>query len=179
MPQPGSWTAVVAMTILLLPGCAPKIAGPSTTAPSPGYTRVEAATQEAWDAAVDFLIDNGIGFEYISNDLQLANIKVVLSEGATLIRGTGIVQPDTMAQHFADCGTIGGRLPLAGMGELIADVAVRVRSDPSGQPLVKVVMPRVRMTYNMKQYTCVSKGLFEERARGEIQRRLKPIMLIR
>jgi hypothetical protein len=173
MTRIASGTGVLTLTLLLLPACAPKIGGPSMVAPTPGYTRVDALTQEAWDAAVDFLIDNGIGFEYISNDLKLANIKTVLSEGGTI--RSGVMIPDTMARRFADCGTINGK-PFAGAGVIVADVAVRVRPDDAGRPLVKVVIPRVRQTVATTQYACVSTGLFEEQAREGIQKRLKPIM---
>jgi hypothetical protein len=160
-----------------LAACTPRPTPPTTSVPVPGYVSVDASTADAWDAVVDFLVDNGIAFDFISADMRIAKVQVLLSTGPRTVR-MNVVEPDAAAQAFADCGFVAGE-PVAGYGSLIADVAVRVRPGAAGA-LVKVVIPRLRQTDTIVldgvTVQCVSKGTFERAAEAGIAERLAPIM---
>lgn len=175
MPRilPKYWPVVTAM--LLQNACAAKIEPPTTPWPVPGYVPVEASSPAAWDAVVDFLVDNGTEFDFISADMRVAKITVLLAPGPIGGPAERAQRPNPEAVRYADCGRSRGE-PYAGWGNLIADVAVRVRPAESGS-LVKVVIPRLRQTrFDGSQVPCVSKGVFEREAEAAIGERLEPII---
>ena len=156
--------------------CAPRRLAPTASQPVPGYVPVEATTAQAWDAVVDFLVDNGIEFEFISSEMRVAKITAILADGPIAVKGGFMANP--VARTFADCGTIRGE-QLAGWADLVADIAVRVRPGGNGA-LLKVVIPRMRHEpVGAPGWDCVSTGEFEARAEARITERLQPIMKAR
>ena len=154
-------------------GCAARRTLPTLDQPVPGYVPVESSTAEAWDAVVDFLVDNGIAFDFISSEMRVAKITAILASGPMLVNGMPSANP--LAVTYADCGTIRNR-PTVGWGDLVADIAVRVRPGESGA-LLKVVVPRMRNEIPTGVvYECVSTGEFEAEAETAIRERLRPIM---
>jgi hypothetical protein len=137
---------------------------------------VAATTNEAWDAVVDFLVDNGIEFDFISSEMRVAKITAILADGPLAVSGGYRANP--IARTFADCGTLRGQ-QLAGWANLVADIAVRVRPGEDGA-LLKVVIPRMRHEpLAAPGWDCVSTGEFEARAEARITERLSPIMKVR
>lgn len=154
--------------------CTARYGPPTQFRPEPSYTNVDATPQAAWDAAVDFLIDNGINFDFISADMRLAKISAVLAVGP-IARGRDTVVRNAEASTFADCGTRNGE-PRTGWGRIVADIAVRVRTDDD-RTLVKVVVPRiVQQEIGGGETQCVSTGAFERMAIDGIRERLTPIV---
>src|SRR5690606_10438318 len=129
----------VTIALLVLAACGPRYGPTTQPRPEPGYTPVVASPEAAWDAAVDFLVDNGIDFAFIHQDMRLAKITVVLTTGP-VARGNYLSR-NLEASTYADCGTRNND-PRAGWGTLKAEVAVRVRASDE-QTLVKVVVPTV------------------------------------
>jgi len=165
---------LLSITALLTTGCAATYGPAHRERPEPSYTPVGANPEAAWDAAVDFLVDNGIEFDFISQDMRLAKISAVLVEGP-IPNNDRTVRRNPAASEYADCGTRNGE-PRAGWGRLVADIAVRVRSD-DGRALVKVVVPRVYQVEGAGlEARCVSTGAFERMALDGIRERLTPII---
>lgn len=164
----------LAFAVSLSTGCT-AVHGPiSLDRPNPSYTQVDATPEAAWDAAVDFLVDNGIEFDFVSQDMRLAKISAVLSEGP-IIRSDRRATRNPAASEYADCGTRNNE-PRAGWGRLVADVAVRVRSDDD-RTLVKIVIPRLyQVEGSGAEARCVSTGAFESLALKGIRERLTPIV---
>lgn len=166
--------AAVVVLASISTACSTRYGASSLQPPEPGYVPVSATPEAAWDAAVDFLVDNGINFDFISQDMRLAKISAVLTEGP-ISRDRQILVRNPEASTYADCGTRNNE-PRAGWGRLVADIAVRVRAD-GNETLVKVVVPRIiQEELGTVTARCVSTGAFERLAIEGIRQRLTPIV---
>lgn len=157
---------------LLATGCAPSWSPPTGTSPTPGYVPEGASADEVWNAAVDFLVDTGTEWEFISNDMRTARINSLITRGPR-VEGRQVV-PNEEATQFADCGRRNDS-PAAGYGDLWAAIAIRVRRTADGAGLLKVVVPRMWITVaGSENRDCVSRGALEERIRTGIRERITP-----
>jgi hypothetical protein len=166
--------AIFVALALLAPACTATWTEPSALPPTPGYERSTAQVEEVWDAAIDFLVDTGMEWEFIDNDMRTARFTTLVVRGP--IGGARVPRPNPEALEYADCGMRGDGSG-AGWGNLWASVAIRVRPSPDGSGLLKVVVPTMWQILpgTVGQLRCVSTGTLEEEIRGGIEERITPV----
>ena len=133
-------TCLAVITVLGMTACGSKWTPPDEPSPIPTYVPINAPESEVWNAAVDFLVDTGTEWEFISDELRLAKLRVTLVRGIVGDRTRWTYNQES--SRYAHCGTVDSK-PVAGYGNLLGSIAIRVRKDDNGRGLLKVVMPDV------------------------------------
>jgi hypothetical protein len=125
---------------------------------------------------VDFLVETGTEWESISPELRLVRFKVLAASGPEEGWWDPWFVPNVEARSYADCGDFGEE-PGAGLGDLWFSMAIRVRVDPRGGSLLRVIALDVWQENFSKRdvVPCVSTGVFEERTVEGILRRVSPV----
>lgn len=172
------WIVAVAIVAVPVSGCAGRV-GPSLE-PSPApYVEMGVTADEAWSASVDYLIDNGIEFDFLDNELRVATADILLARGP---RDSNYTRVEAIGQ-LADCGRLTGinAGPIAGTGDLFASIAIRVVEDREGAGWVKVALPKMWSVppASTRMDRCVSRGVFEGTVIDEIRSRLTPPIVTR
>ena len=166
--------AAVALMALAVTGCKARWVGPEILSPPPEYVEVSASPQDAWDAAVDYLVDTGTQWDFISDEMHTARMEMLVTRGP--FRSGSEVVGNEAAQEFADCGQKGGATT-AGWGMLWAAVAIRVRPGDGTGSLLKVVVPQMWQTSSYDpDRRCTSTGALEALILEGIQSRFVPIV---
>ncbi len=165
--------SLAVITVLGITACGSKWTPPDEPSPIPSYFPIDAPESEVWNAAVDFLVDTGTEWEFISDELRLAKLQVILVRG-TVKDNMWVYNPKS--SRWAHCGAVDGE-PVAGYGDLWGSIAIRVRYDDDGTGLLKVVMLDVWQERKpLEPDICVSTGEFEKSVVEAIQQKVVPTL---
>lgn len=194
----------ILLVSVLTTACVPTFSysPPSHQPPPSGYVQATHPPDQLWEAVLDYLADTGADWRPWSEGERFVQGEIILVSSPRVVTVTGQenpfggnvqtsagvrrLVPDSTGLRFADCGSM-SHVPLAGAGDLRADVTVRVREgDTVGGPgLLKVAIPRIWVT-NARisldrtlsgPLPCVSTGVFEREAARAIIRRAVPNLI--